>query len=603
MDLSILTSQKLIVLNSNYTSKMDVIKELIRLLYLEGKITDEKVFYDAVMDREKISPTGIDQNIAIPHGKSSCVKECAFAAMTLTKPILSWESVAKDNEVRYIFLLAIPEDDKDGQQMKLLSELMKKVSDSNYRDELFSSKTQREFYEHLKDTSSKQTLDEKRITNKKSEYEESYLVAVTACTSGIAHTYLAAEALEKAADELGITIFVEKQGANGIDGRLEYDLIQHAKAAILTIDVDIEGKERFDSIPKIETRVSSPIKDAKKLIKEAMLMDNDRKTKDSFMRILFQASLTGVSNIGILFLFLGIIMLIGKFLNGSDFLVSMTKLLEFIVYPIFSGFMAKRISDKQGFGVGILAGAVSFYLDGGVLLLLIGGILSGFFVLSVKKLVVASNALSGIYISLIYPMISGVTVIISLIAMDILFEFLGIYGLLNIICSFPIVIFLINSIIGVTVIYDLGGSVNKTGYLISMLCLIQGWFIPYSVFAAVKVLSNFSTFIFMKIKRNADKRFDDLWIYGLTGITEKALPFLEENKKIARIGWGIGAIVCALLITYFKIGLFVPGAGIFSIVFLIGDLNSVMIWLGSVILGTFVSLLIFILNNKKILTR
>lgn len=112
MKLSALTSESLITLNSDLQTKEDVIKTLISMLYKEGKIINEEEFLTAVMEREGVTPTGIDSGLAIPHGKSPAVKEASFAVMTLNKPILNWESVVETNEVQYIFLLAIPQNDE-----------------------------------------------------------------------------------------------------------------------------------------------------------------------------------------------------------------------------------------------------------------------------------------------------------------------------------------------------------------------------------------------------------------------------------------------------------------------------------------------------------
>lgn len=230
MELSRLTNERLITLNSDYSSKEEVIKYLISKLYQEGKITDEQEFFKAVMAREKLTPTGIDAGLAIPHGKSEVVNEASFAVMTLNKPIKDWESVVETNQVQYVFLLAIPQTDQENKQMQLLAEMMTKMSNQEYTKKLYSSKTVSEFYQNL----------DADISEEKIKVFDKTIVAVTACAAGIAHTYMAAEALQKAGQELGVNVYVEKQGANGIEDRHTNEMLKEATAAIFAVDVAVK---------------------------------------------------------------------------------------------------------------------------------------------------------------------------------------------------------------------------------------------------------------------------------------------------------------------------------------------------------------------------
>ncbi|XOS93556.1 fructose PTS transporter subunit IIA [Brevibacillus laterosporus] len=208
-----LTSPSLISTKQSFSSKEEVIRYLIKKLAAEGKIHSEEEFYKAVMDREALSPTGFEGGLAIPHGKSQAVKEAAFAVATLEKPIGSWESVDPNNKVELVFLLAIPKVEEGSLHLSLLSELVTKLSNEEYKNNLLQAKTNTDLYECL-DKSQQEapnTSDVKKL--------DKTIVAITACPAGIAHTYMAAEALIKAGKELGIDVFVEKQGANGIEDR------------------------------------------------------------------------------------------------------------------------------------------------------------------------------------------------------------------------------------------------------------------------------------------------------------------------------------------------------------------------------------------------
>ena len=136
MELSKLTSEQLITLNSDLSSKDEIIKFLVSKLYQAGKISNEEDFYQAVLERESLTPTGIDNGLAIPHGKDGVVREAAFAVVTLKKPVKDWESVVEGNKVQYVFLLAIPQNDKNSVQMQLLAEMMTKMANHTYTEKL-----------------------------------------------------------------------------------------------------------------------------------------------------------------------------------------------------------------------------------------------------------------------------------------------------------------------------------------------------------------------------------------------------------------------------------------------------------------------------------
>ena len=207
MNLSDLTNKDLIILNSSLKHKKDIIRALVKQLYANGKITSEEEFLQAVFDRESLSETGMEAGLAIPHGKSNSVKEAAFAVMSTKDVVEDWESIDPTNRVKYIFLLAIPEDQAGTTHLELLAELVQRMSDEKYKEKLFASRSVDEFYKNLD--------NKKEESAEPVKYDKS-IVAVTACPAGIAHTYMSAEALVKAGKEMGVKVYVEKQGANGI---------------------------------------------------------------------------------------------------------------------------------------------------------------------------------------------------------------------------------------------------------------------------------------------------------------------------------------------------------------------------------------------------
>lgn len=263
MQLASLTTPDLISTNLSFQSKEDVIKFLIRKLNEAGKLYSEENFYQAVIDRENLSPTGFEGGLAIPHGKSATVKEASFAIATLEKPLRTWESIDPNNEVTLVILLAIPENESGSTHLSLLSEMVKRLADEDYKNRLLNSKTNYELFNNL---------DYQKEENKKELVEKvnKTILAVTACPAGIAHTYMAAEALIKAGKEMGVDVFVEKQGAHGIEDRHTKKLLTEADAVIFATDVAVKNEERYHHLPKVKTSVATPIKNAKGILKQAI---------------------------------------------------------------------------------------------------------------------------------------------------------------------------------------------------------------------------------------------------------------------------------------------------------------------------------------------
>lgn len=214
-----LTSPALIDTKQPFESKDEIIRYLIKQLSKAGKLHSEDEFYKAVIAREELSPTGFEGGLAIPHGKSTAVKEAAFAVATLRKPIHTWESIDPANQVELIILLAIPENESGSTHLTLLSELVTRLSNEDYKKSLLQATTNEDLFQRLDAEQTTEAIAAVPKLNKT-------VLAVTACPAGIAHTYMAAEALVKAGKELGIDVFVEKQGANGIEDRHTLSLLQ-----------------------------------------------------------------------------------------------------------------------------------------------------------------------------------------------------------------------------------------------------------------------------------------------------------------------------------------------------------------------------------------
>lgn len=547
MKLSQLTQPHLITLSSELTSKADILQELCQQFFQQGYIDDPTVFYQDVMKREAISPTGIDHGIAIPHGKSSSVRQAGFAFLSLKKPLTSWESVVETNQVQYIFLLAIPQNDEQQIQMKMLSHLMGKLSQQSYLDRLTHAKTPQEFI---------QNLDECPFASQR-------LVAVTACTMGIAHTYLAAQALQQAAHQLDVEIFVEKQGAHGIDDPLTNSQIQQAHAVIIAADVQISHKERFDSLPQIQVRVAEPIKDAQNIILKALQASSvspKRHTVNIKKTIL--TSLQGIIPFLILYAFLMILKPCFTSFSFHDFTFSQFLLFfHMLLFPILSANIAYTLAQQRAGAIAFLLSLLLSFFQQSVSSSLIIGFLCGYSYLIISQHFPIQEQLSSLLMqNLIYPLL---TLIVSSVLCLLCFPLLNLWQqCLSILSTSSYFWLFFNGIIAIMTVYDLGGPINKWAYLIAILSLIQGYNSCYFIFTSAKMISLWlmclTTFRTQDFKKNV--------IYLVCGITENALPCIN-HRFIQRL-LCLSTFIMALFLGPFSIGLSLPGIGIFSILFL-----------------------------------
>lgn len=624
MNLKAVTSENMIVLDCDFTGKDQVIRFLIDRLYDEGKIDSKEEFYQAVQEREGMSATGIDKGMAIPHGKSKTVKAASFAVASVKTAISDWESLVPGNEVKYIFLLAIPEGEAGSTHLELLAELMTKVSDERFINRLFSSKSSREFYNNLSYVPEKIQTDQHFTRS---------VVAVTACPAGIAHTYMAAEALVRAGEEMGIRVYVEKQGANGVEGRLTAAQLKEAEAAIFAVDVAVKDSERFSHLPIYKTKVAAPVKDAKGTIQAALEKaktshkseyqgQEESEEKQSAANDIKQAVLTGVSYIIPIIVAGGMInafaVLIAQGfglqelynLEGS-WLWLFRKLggntLGTLMIPMLSAYMAYSLGDKTALAPGFAAGIAANLINGGFLCGMAGGLVAGYSVRILRKYVPAKGVFAGFVSFWVYPVCS--TLIVGIVMFLILGKPIAWLnqGLINILGSMSgSNAGLLGAIIGIMVSFDLGGPVNKAAYTFCVGAMSEGILMPYAAFASIKMVSAFAvTFSTLGFKKYFTKEEQEAgmstWILGLAGITEGAIPLMMADPIRVIFSLCAGSAVTGAIVAVTNIGLDVPGAGIFSMFLLkdgMGGFTNAMIWFFAAVLGAVISTVLLVFLKK-----
>jgi 2-O-A-mannosyl-D-glycerate PTS system EIIABC component len=632
MNLQNATSKELICLNCDFSTKLEAIQFLIDKLDKAGKLKGKEAFFKSVLEREDISATGIDMGLAVPHGKSNAVREAAFAVATVKTPIKDWKSIVEGNQVSVIFLLAIPEDEAGSTHLALLSELMTRVSDPAYLEKIKKAKTSEELYDILGENGqSEQTTEE--------NYSKT-IAAVTACPAGIAHTYMAAEALVKAGEELGVKVYVEKQGANGVEDRHTSEILKHADAAIFATDVAVKDSGRFSHLPVYKTKVAAPLKDAKGVIQAALKKaEKEGKTtvsqevitenegKETVASEIKKAVLTGISYIIPIIIAGGMInafaVLIAQgfglqelYNMDNSWLWLFRKMggntLGTLMIPMLAAYMAYSLGDKTALAPGFAAGVAANLINGGFLCGMLGGLAAGYSIRFLRKAIPAKGVFAGFISFWVYP-VAG-TLFVGIVMFFILGKPVAwlnqalIRGLSSLSGSNAAVL---GAILGIMVSFDLGGPVNKAAYTFCVGAMSDGILMPYAAFASIKMVSAFavtmSTLGFKKYFTKEEQEAGmSTWILGLAGITEGAIPVMMADPVRVIFALCAGSAVTGAIVATCNIGLDVPGAGIFSMFLLkdgMGGLTNALIWFFAAVLGAVISTIILIILKKQKMNR
>lgn len=580
MNLASLTREDLVFLDLPLTDKEQIIKKLVDALYENEILSSKEEFFQAVMDREKVSATGLEAGLAIPHGKSKAVKEAAFAVARLQSPAVNWESLNPDNQVKLVFLLAIPEAEAGSTHLTVLSELSKRLMDHDFVNQLMNAKTAKDFLAHLD------------LTGDKGGNEMSYekiVLAVTSCATGIAHTYMAAEALEKAGRELGVRVITEKQGANGIEDEHSLELIKKADAVIFATDIATKKKERFAGLPYVQTKVADPLRNAKGLIQKALNHPDgvveataeetdEAKTaqkKDSIWVEMGKAVMTGISYMIPILVAGGLMLGIAK-LGASAFGIvseigdpkyatdpnALIVLLHYFdklggiimrfMFPIFATFVSYAIADRvgivSGFIGGVFASGLHFTLTGmdgipsGFLGALVLGLTAGYVSRFLNEKIKLSKNLAAIKPMLLIP---GISVLVIFLLNFYIVE--PVFGNLNLTIQNLIVAaqdagtYGLAAIIAAATAFDLGGPVNKAAGAIAMGLAADGIY-PLTPRVLSIIIPPIGLGLATIIDRFVVGRrvFDDALrmsgntslVLGFLAISEGALPFMLKNPLL-----------------------------------------------------------------------
>ncbi|PQL24259.1 PTS fructose transporter subunit IIABC [Veillonella sp. T34266-5] len=657
MKITDLLKPQSILLNASPTNKADAIYTLGDLMDKGGNLSDKAEYLKAVFAREESGSTGLGDGIATPHAKSAGVKEAGLAAMVVPNGV---DFEALDGQPsRLFFMIAAPEGAADT-HVEVLSKLATMVIDPDFKNALIQAATVDRF---LKLITAKEdgnfdpsvegyikTEDEKapsitdaieakateaieKVVPKVSVDNPHYeVLAVTGCPTGIAHTYMAAESLERKAKEMGISLKVEKNGASGIKDALTAEEIEHAKCIIVASDRQVE-MARFDGKPMIQTKVANGINKAEELLREAMsgaapvyhASQSDKDSaksaidaKDSFGRQIYKHLMNGVSHM-LPFVIGGGILIALAFLfdtfdpaNAKNF-GSGTPLSAFLMkiggasfgfmLPVLAGYIAMSIADRPGLVAGFVGGLLASQGGSGFLGALIAGFAAGYLVLLVKKLVSGlPQALEGTKPVLFYPVLGVLFIGIAITFIinppvsalnEWLMNSLQTMGTTSRV--------LLGLVFGAMMSVDMGGPVNKAAYVIGTGALATG---EYGIMAAVMAggmvpplaIALCTTFFPSRFTEAERKSGITNYIMGLSFITEGAIPFAAADPIRVLPSCIIGAGTAGALSMFFECTLRAPHGGIF----VVPTIGNPLLYLASIVIGSVVACIILAIVKPKL---
>ncbi|AYN29555.1 PTS 2-O-a-mannosyl-D-glycerate transporter subunit IIABC [Buttiauxella sp. 3AFRM03] len=624
MKLTALTHPDLITLQTTFNSRDDAIRAMAGQLAALGKLHNLEQFLAEVFSREAQGPTALGEGLAVPHGKTNAVKEAAFAAATLASPI-DWEGIDGLESVQMIFLLAIPEGEAGSTHMQLLTALTTALVDDEVREKAMRATTVNEFMALLNSEPESVARDE--------DTTRPTIVCVTACPAGIAHTYMAAEYLEKAGRKLGINVYVEKQGANGVEGRLTARQINQAHACVFAAEVAIKEAERFKGIPAIRTPVAEPIKHAERILQQALALEpisderlqqqDETQSTPGFKTELKQALLSGISFAVPLIVAGGTVLAVAVLLAqifGLQHLFELENswlwmyrklgggMLGTLMVPVLAAYTAYSLADKPALGPGFAAGLAANMIGSGFLGGVVGGLIAGYLMRWVKKHIRLSPNFNGFLTFYLYPVIGTLvagSLMLFVIGEPVAWLNTSLTHWLNGLSGSNAL--LLGAIIGFMCSFDLGGPVNKASYAFCLGAMANGVFGPYAIFASVKMVSAFTVTASTLIAPRLFKDFEietgkSTWLLGLAGITEGAIPMAIEDPIRVIGSFLVGSVVTGAMVGAMNIGLSTPGAGIFSLFLLhSGDFSGLTAaagWFGAALVGTVISTSVLILWRK-----
>ena len=609
MKITDLLKKDTVIIDLVATSKVEVIDELTKKLDETGRLNSLEGYREAILKREEQSTTGIGEGIAIPHAKTDAVKipSIAFAKSTAG---VDYESL-DGQPVHLVFMIAASAG-ANNEHLETLSRLSMLLMDDSFRDKLMAATTPDEVISIIDTKEREDTVEEVEETVDVAK-DEKLILAVTACPTGIAHTYMAADALKGRAKERDIAFKVETNGSTGVKGALTKEEIEKAHAIIVAADKQVE-MDRFAGKHVIKVPVAQGIRKTDELLDRALNQDapiyratgegstaSETETSEGgFKEYVYKPLMNGISNMLPFVVGGGLIVALAFLFGGYETKGAFAEALNTIgggtalglMVPVLAAFIASAIGDRPAFAPGMVGGMLAVSGGAGFLGGLIAGFLAGYVVVGLKKLFSGlPQSLEGLKPTLLYPLF-GILIVgllmIFVINTPIAFAMGGLMNFLNGLSGANVVV--LGLILGGMMAIDMGGPFNKTAFAFGIAMAASGNFAPQ---AATMIggmvpplgLALATTFFKNKFTQAERESGKTNYVMGLSFITEGAIPFAAADPIRVIVSCIIGSALAGGLALFFGCASQAPHGGIF----VIWAINNPLMYVVSLLIGSAVT--------------
>lgn len=596
MKIAELLGKDTIKLNLKANSKMEVLDQLVDVLYDAGRLNDKELYKEEILKRESLSSTGIGEGIGIPHGKTSAVKKASLA-LGIFRDGVDFDSL-DGAPVNIVFMIAAPEG-ANNEHLETLSRLSVLLMNPEFKEGLLSSKVPEDVFSLLdKFEKEDEAKPNDEISTESDSSDQKYIIGVTACPTGIAHTYMAAESLTKTAQEMGYKVKIETNGSTGVKNALTAEDIAKADGIIVAADKKVE-MDRFLGKKVVIVPVVQAMKRPKELIEESLttapIYSKDAKGGETSIAGMLGADkrggvykhlMSGISNM-LPFVIGGGILIALSYAFGIHSADPSSPQYNFFAYilntvgskytfslmiPVLAGFIGSSIADRPGFAPAMVGGFIASSTDAGFLGGIIAGFLGGYVVLMLKKAFAKwPHSLDGLKPMLIFPVLGVlITGALMIIVVDppVAAIMHGAEALLTSMGTGYLV--LLGAVVAGMMAVDMGGPVNKTAYTFGLAMLAAGDNAPMAAIMAggmvpplaVALSSTFAKHKYSEGERTAGKT---AYVLGLSFITEGTIPFAAADPGRVIPCCIAGSAVAGALSMLFGITMPAPFGGIFVV--------------------------------------
>ena len=631
MKIADLLAKESIDLQAKVGSKAEALEHLVDLMAQSGKLADKAEYKRCVLAREEEGSTGIGEGIAIPHAKTNAVKAPGLAAMIVSEGV-DFASL-DDQPAKLFFLIAAP-DTEDNVHLDVLSRLSTLLMDEEFTTALYAAKSPKDFLSIIDKFEADKLAEEAEESAEQAAEAERLVLAVTACPTGIAHTYMAAEALQNMAEKMGVTMKVETNGSGGVKNKLTAEEIAAAEGIIVACDKNVPV-ERFAGKPVIFVKVADGINKPKELI-EAILegkaaiyegkseekQSEAEPTKESTGRQIYKHLMNGVSHMLPFVIGGGILIALAflldmefagtaKFGSGTPaaaFFKNVGGMAFSMMMPILAGYIAMSIGERPGLMLGIVGGFLAASGGSGFFGALFAGFIGGYLVLALRKLFSAlPDSLEGLKPVLLYP-------VCGLVLMGVLMTYVinpptaafNNWLAATLASMSTVSKVLLGFILGGMMSIDFGGPINKAAYVFgtASLAAADGSAVSSAIMASVMVggmvpplAISLSTMLF-KNKYTARERQSGITnvIMGMSFITEGAIPFAASDPLRVIPCCALGSAIAGALSQYFGCSVPAPHGG----VFVFGVVQNWPMYFAALLVGSVVAAVLLGFLKKKV---